>query len=320
MPITSPFGMRSTALEVVAGHDLSGKTALVTGASSGIGVETARALLSAGAEAILAVRDPQKGEAVAHELRESTGNRNAHVIELDLSSLESVRKAAEHVLSRWAHINILVNNAGVMATPFSHTAEGFEMQLGTNHLGHFLFTVRLIPALRAAAPSRVVVVSSIGHRRSDVHFEDLNYSSRPYDKMEAYGQSKTANVLFAVGLTQLYGAEGITASALHPGGILTGLQKFVSEEEARAMGWMDEQGNLNPLFKTIEQGASTSVWAAVGKELEGIGGLYLENCQEALPVDPNQPYSGSGYKPYARDPEHAGRLWKVSEELVGLSK
>lgn len=318
MPITSPFGYRSTALEVVAGHDLGGKTALITGGSSGIGVETARALLSAGAEVILAVRDTQKGQGVAQELRQSTGNSKAHVIELNLSSLESGRRAAEHVLSRWPRLDILINNAGVMATPFEHTADGFEMQFGTNHLGHFLFTVLLMPALRAGAPSRVVALSSIGHRRSDVHFDDLNYKVRPYEKWEAYGQSKTANALFAVGLTQLYGSEGITANAVHPGGINTGLQKYIPEDEQRAMGWVDEHGKVNPLFKTVEQGAATSVWAAVGKELDGVGGLYLEDCQEALPSDPARPYSG--YMPYARDPQHAERLWKVSEELVGLGK
>ncbi len=318
MPITSPFGYPSTALEVIAGHDLTGQTALITGASSGLGVETARALLTAGAEVILAVRDTQKGEVVAAELRAATGNPKVHTLELDLGSLASVRAAAEQVLARWPQIKILINNAGVMATPFSHTTDGFEMQFGTNHLGHFLFSRLLLPALRAAAPSRVVSVSSLGHRRSDMHFEDLNYKERPYDKWEAYGQSKTANILFAVAWTQQYGAEGITANALHPGGIATGLQKFLPLEEQRAMGWIDEQGNPNPLFKTVEQGAATSVWAAVGSELEGQGGLYLEDCNESLPFDPAKPYSG--YMPYIRDPESAQRLWQASKQLVGLTK
>jgi NAD(P)-dependent dehydrogenase (short-subunit alcohol dehydrogenase family) len=315
MPITSPFGPRSTALEVIAGHDLTGKTALVTGASSGIGVETVKALLSAGAEVIMAVRDTQKGEAVAEQLRTSTGNPHAHILELDLGSLASVRAAA-HVLSRWPKLHILINNAGVMATPFSHTTDGFEMQFGTNHLGHFAFATSLLPALRAAAPSRIVVLSSIGHRRSDIHFEDPQYANRPYEKWEAYGQSKTANVLFAVGWNRLYGTEGITANALHPGGIQTGLQKFIPEEEQRAMGWIDEHGKVNPLFKSLEQGAATSIWAAVGQELEGVGGLYLEDCQEGLPFDAARPYSG--YAPHARNPENAERLWQVSETLIGL--
>ncbi|GAA4007000.1 SDR family NAD(P)-dependent oxidoreductase [Deinococcus rubellus] len=314
--ITSPFGARSTALEVVAGHNLSGKTAVVTGAASGIGVETARALLSAGARVLLAVRDTAKGEAVAQELRRSTGNDAAEVVELDLSSLASVRAAAARILERVPRLDILINNAGVMVTPFSRTADGFEMQFGTNHLGHFLLTELLMPALLAAAPARVVALSSSGHRRSDVRLDDLNYDSRPYEKWEAYGNSKTANALFAVGLTRKYGSQGVTANSVNPGGIMTGLQKHLPAEEQRAMGWMDENGNLNPVFKTVEQGAATSVWAAVGAELEGVGGLYLEDVQEALPVDPSRPYVG--YLPYLRDGEKAQRLWDESEKLVGL--
>ncbi len=318
MPITSPFGARSTALEVIHGHDLSGQTALVTGASSGLGIETVRALLSAGAEVIMAVRDTVKGEAVAAQLRQETKNPAAHVLELNLSSLTSVRQAAAQVLSRWSKLHIVINNAGVMTTPlFPRTEDGFEMQFGTNHLGHYLFSRLLQPALLAAAPSRIIMVSSMGHRRSDINFEDPNYQQRPYEKWEAYGQSKTANILFAVGWNQIYGKDGITANALHPGGILTGLQKFLPEEEQRAMGWIDEHGTPNPLFKTIQQGASTSIWAAVGNELTGIGGLYLEDCQEALPFDPAKPYSG--YQPYVLDQARAEQLWQVSEEMVGLA-
>ncbi len=315
MPITSPFNARSTALEVVAGHDLTDKTVLITGANSGIGFETARALLSAGAEVILAVRDPQKGEEVAQRLRSTTENANAHVLTLDLSSLQTVKTAAEQFLNRWSRLHILINNAGVMATPQSYTVDGFERQFGTNHLGHFLLAQLLLPALRAAAPARVVALSSSGHRRSDVHFDDIQYRTRPYDKWEAYGQSKTANALFSVGFTHRFAAEGITANAVHPGGIHTELQRYVSQEEWRALGWVDEHGNVNPAFKTPEQGASTSVWAAIGKELDGIGGLYLEDCQESHLFDPAHPLTG--YRPYALDPEHAERLWTISEKLVG---
>jgi len=318
MSIVSPFHAKSTALEVVSGHDLSRKTVLITGASSGIGFETARALLTAGAETILAVRDTTKGEGVAQELRASTGNARAHVLEIDLGSLQSVRQAARHFWDRWSRLDILINNAGVMATPHGYTPDGFELQFGTNHLGHYLLTTLLLPALRAAAPARVVALSSSGHRRSDVHFEDLQYRTRPYDKWQAYGQSKTANVLFAVGLTQRHAGDGIIANAVHPGGIRTGLQKYIPEEEWRALGWIDAQGNVSPLFKTPEQGASTSVWAAVGPELAGVGGLYLEDCQQSTPFDPAKPYTG--YRPYALDPEHAERLWTVSEELVGAEK
>ncbi|TSA87192.1 SDR family NAD(P)-dependent oxidoreductase [Deinococcus detaillensis] len=313
--ITSSFNAKSTALEVIAGHDLSGKAAVVTGAASGIGTETARALLTAGARVLLAVRDTAKGEQVAAELRQSTGNARAEVIALDLCSLESVRQAAAHILNLAPKIDILINNAGVMATPQSQTADGFEMQFGTNHLGHFLLTELLMPAL-LAAPSRVVALSSIGHRRSDILLDDLNLERRPYDKWEAYGNAKTANALFALGLNDRYAYRGVTANAVHPGGIMTGLQKHMPIEEQRAMGWMDEEGNLNPVFKSTEQGAATSVWAAVGKELEGVGGLYLEDVQEAVPFDPAAPYSG--YQPYLRDHASADKLWEASEKMVGL--
>ncbi len=279
MTITSPFSAQSTALEVVSGHDLSNRTVLITGAGSGIGYETARALLTAGAEVVLAIRTLDKGEEVARKLREATKNERVHAIQIDLGSLASVREAAQQFLKRWSQLHILINNAGVMATPQEYTPEGFERQFGTNHLGHFLLTTLLLPALRVGAPSRVVVLSSSGHRRSDIHFEDIQYRSRPYDKWEAYGQSKTADALFAVGLTKRFANEGITANAVHPGGIHTELQRYIPQEEWRALGWVDEQGNINPLFKTTEQGASTSVWAAVGSELEGVGGLYLVNVK-----------------------------------------
>jgi NAD(P)-dependent dehydrogenase (short-subunit alcohol dehydrogenase family) len=315
--ITSPFNNRSTALEVVQGHNLSGKTALITGAASGIGVETARALLQAGAEVILAVRDIDKGESVARELRESTNNSKAIVLPLDLTSFASVRQAAHQFLGRWFALHVLINNAGVMATPFEKTQDGFELQFGTNHLGHFLLSQLLLPALLAAAPARVVALSSSGHRRSDIIWDDINFENHPYDKWQAYGQSKTANALFALGLTRHYADKGVTANAVNPGGIRTGLQKNLSHEEMTAMGWYDAEGNLNSVFKTPEQGAATSTWAAVGAELEGVGGLYLEDCQEAMPWSPEAPYLG--YKPYIRSEESAERLWNLSLEMTGLA-
>lgn len=315
MPITSPFGARSTALEVVRGHDLSGQVALVTGATSGLGVETARALLSAGARVVLGVRDVTRGEALARELAASTGQAAPEVLALDLSSLGSVRAAAETFLARHSRLDLLVNNAGVMATPFGHTEDGFETQFGTNHLGHFVLTGRLLGALRAAPAARVVALSSAGHRLSDVDLTDPQFARRPYDKWLAYGQSKTANALFAVGFTERFGAQGLYANAVHPGGIMTGLQKFLPREEQVRMGWMDEAGNLNPVFKTPEQGAATSVWAAVGDELRGVGGLYLEDVREGLPYDAARPQEG--YRPYALDPERARGLWSLSEDLVG---
>src|SRR5579884_1147393 len=309
MPITSSFTAHSSAEEVIAGHDLSGKTVLVTGASSGIGVETARALLSAQAEVILAVRDREKGEQVAQELQAATGNQQAHVLTVDLGALASVRQAAEQFHARWSKLHVLINNAGIMATPQRYTPDGFELQFGTNHLGHYLLTLLLLPALQAAAPARVVVLSSSGHRFSDIHFDDINYRERPYEKWEAYGQSKTADALFAVGLMQHYGEQGITANAVNPGGIRTGLQQHLSREDLLARGWIDEQGNwLITSWKSPQQGAATSVWAAVGKELEGIGGRYLEDCNEATPAaDFAHVATGHGYLPYALDPDHAER-------------
>jgi NAD(P)-dependent dehydrogenase (short-subunit alcohol dehydrogenase family) len=319
MTITSPFNAQSTALEVIAGHDLSGKTALITGASSGLGIETAYALLQAHAEVILAVRDIAKGERVSRQLRETTGNAQVHLLPIDLGSLASIRQAVEQFRARWSQLHVLVNNAGIMATPQSYTPEGFELQFGTNHLGHYLLTRLLLPALLAAAPARVVVLSSSAHRRSDIQFDDLHYRHRPYDKWEAYGQSKTANALFAVGLTRHFGSQGITANAVNPGGTHTGLQEQLSREDLLALGWVDQEGHDTSHFKTPEQGAATSVWAAVGRELEGMGGLYLENCQEAAPYDPHGEVGKSfhGYMPYALDPDRAERLWAVSQELVG---
>ena len=312
MSVTSTFTREATALEVISGHDLSGQTALITGGASGIGLETTRALLSAGARVLVAVRDPARAQEALAGLKAPAGQLGT--VQLDLASLASVRQAAAHLLASTPRLNLLINNAGTMATPFGHTADGFETQFGTNHLGHFLLTTLLMPALLTAAPARVVVLSSIGHRRSDVHLDDLNYQRREYEKWAAYGQSKTANALFAVGLTQRFGTQGVAANSVHPGGIMTNLQRFLPREEQVAVGWMDEQGQLNPVFKTPEQGAATSVWAAVGRELEGVGGLYLEDVNEALPFAPAHPFGG--YMPYARDEQRADALWTLSEKLV----
>jgi NAD(P)-dependent dehydrogenase (short-subunit alcohol dehydrogenase family) len=312
--IASPFGARSTALEVVEGHDLRGRDAIVTGAASGIGIETARALAAAGAGVTLAVRDRAKGEAVARDLRASTGNQKVWVGELDLASIASVRRFANAIHQQQRPLHLLINNAGIMATPQAYTMDGFESQFGTNHLGHFALTIALLPLLQAANGARVVSLSSSGHQRSDVHFEDPNYRERAYDPWDAYGQSKTANVLFAVGLTARHASDGIVANAVMPGGIMTGLQKFVPHEEQVRMKWIDADGNPNPRFKTPEQGASTTIWAAVGSELDGVGGLYLEDCAQAAPFSPDVPYRG--VKDYALDPASADRLWELSEAAV----
>ncbi|HEY8173535.1 MAG TPA: oxidoreductase [Dehalococcoidia bacterium] len=310
----SQFGARSTALEVVASHDLHGKEAIVTGGASGIGVETVRALATAGARVVLAARDRTKADAVATTLREETPSARIDVGDLDLASLSSVRAFASSYLDQQRPLHILINNAGIMASPLAHTADGFESQFGTNHIGHFALTLALLPALKAAGTARVVELSSLGHRRSDVDFDDPNFRNRPYDPWVAYGQSKTANALFTVGLTAHYAADGIIANAVHPGGIMTGLQKHVSREAQQQMGWIDESGTTNERFKTTAQGAATSIWAAVAPELEGRGGLYLEDCSIAPPWSSESPMRG--VMPYALDPEGAQRLWGLSEELI----
>lgn len=251
--ITSPFGATSTAREVVAGHDLSGRVAIVTGAATGIGVETARALALAGAEVIIAARKPDLGEEVANQINAGVGSKRVSFGMLDLSSLEAVR----HFANRWGErpIDLLINNAGVMASPLMRTADGFEMQFGTNHLGHFLLSVLLAPNLVAGAKasgkhSRLVSLSSIGHRRAGVTFEDPNYEHRDYDKWEAYGQAKTANSLFAVGFDKRFKGQGVNANAVMPGGIMTPLQRHLPIEEQKALGWIDEHGNTRAGFKT----------------------------------------------------------------------
>lgn len=314
--ITSEFGARTTAREVAEGHDLNGVTVIVTGGASGIGVETARALAEAGATVTLAVRNAEAGEAAAADIGKTAPGK-VSVGRLDLSDLSSVAAFA----SAWGDqpLDILINNAGVMACPLSYTAQDLEMQIGTNHFGHYLLTMLLARGLMNAAEegraSRVVSLSSIGHRRSGIHFEDIHYRQRPYDKWEAYGQAKTANALFAVGFHDRFADLGVTANAVMPGGIRTPLQRHLTDEEMRAFGWIDEQGRVNERFKTPEQGAATSVWAALAPELEGIGGLYLEHCNQALPWTEANPFEG--VMPHALDPEAAERLWEVSEETTG---
>lgn len=317
--MTQRFGARTAALEVVAGQDLHGREAIVTGGASGIGVETVRALAAAGARVVLAARNMAAAETVAAALRSETPGAVIETAALDLASLASVRSFVARYVGSGRALQMLVNNAGVMATPQSRTTDGFEMQFGTNHLGHFALATGLLPALRAGARAgagnaRVVALSSSGHRLSDIHFEDLNYRERAYDPFQAYGQSKTANALFAVEWTRRYAGEGITANAVMPGGIMTGLQKHMPREMMIAAGWIDAEGKQHERFKSPAQGAATSVWAAVAPELEGRGGLYLEDCGIAGPWSDERMH---GVKPYALDGASARRLWEASEELVG---
>ncbi|MCP2339924.1 SDR family NAD(P)-dependent oxidoreductase [Actinomadura rupiterrae] len=312
------FDATSTASEVVAGHDLTGMDAVVTGGASGLGAETARALASAGARVTLAVRDAGRGRTVARRIAAETGNPQVVHAELDLASLASVRAFTGRWLDAGRPLHLLINNAGVMATPLTRTADGFESQFGTNHIGHFALTTGLRPALRAAGRARVVVLSSRAHRRGDVDFDDPNYRRRPYDPWEAYGQSKSANALFAVGLTGRWADDGVTSNALMPGAIMTDLQRHLPADELIDMGWADADGNpvIPPGWKTVEQGAATTVWAAVAPELDGIGGRYLDNCAIARPwTEAGDPPSGH-YLPRILDPDRADRLWTLSEKLI----
>ena len=316
------FGERSTALEVVEGHDLTGKEVIVTGANSGIGVETARAMAKAGARVVIAARDLIKANEVKDDIIKTTGNKHVEVEELELGSLKSVDKFVERYLATKRPLHILINNAGIMNTPQGVTEDGFEKQFGVNHVGHFALTVGLLPALKAAKKSRVVMVSSLAHIWSDIIFDDINFKNRQYHGFASYGQSKTANVLMSVELTRRFKADGIYSNALMPGAIVTGLQRHMSNDELNNLGWVES----NPLFKTIEQGASTTVWAAVAPELEGKGGLYLEHCQIA-PLIPDEELKIAketnfkdgfpfGYVSYAVDSENAKKLWTVTEEMI----
>lgn len=309
--IVTPFGFATTALEAVAGVDLAGRRAVVTGAASGIGAETARALAAAGTEVTLAVRDTAAGSVVAADIAATTGNPAVHVGRLDLGDHASI---AAFVDAWDGPLHLLVNNAGIMATPETRTSEGWEVQFATNHLGHFVLTIGLHRALAAAGGARVVNLSSIGHRRSPVMFDDIHFRERPYDKWAAYGQSKTANVLFGVGITERWADDGITSNAVHPGGIMTNLQRHMDPEEFKIMGWVDADGNVRQGFKTPEQGAATSVVVATWPGLDGIGGRYFEDCNEAEPATPDN--RRGGVESYALDLGLADRLWRESERLL----
>jgi NAD(P)-dependent dehydrogenase (short-subunit alcohol dehydrogenase family) len=296
--IGSGFGFHSTADEVLAGIDLSGKLAIVTGGYSGIGLPTTQALAKAGAHVVVPARRPDQAR--------GTG---AEVYELDLADLASVRAFADRFLASGRRIDLMINSAGIMATPETRVGPGWEWQFATNHLGHFALVNRLRPAF--ADDARVVSVSSAGHHRSDIRWDDLHFTRDPYDMRLAYGQSKTANALFAVRLNAL----GVQAFSVHPGKIYTPLQRHMRHEDKVAMGWIDEDGNvIDPTFKTPEQGAATQVWAATSPRLAGLGGLYLEDCDVAELREANPEFAG--VRDYAVDPSSAARLWTLSEELT----
>jgi NAD(P)-dependent dehydrogenase (short-subunit alcohol dehydrogenase family) len=318
-PIRTPFTAASTAADVITGIDLTGRRAIVTGGSSGIGVETARALAGAGAEVTLAVRDTAAGVRTAADITASTGNKEILVEPLDLADQASV---AAFVAGWDGPLHILVNNAGVMAAPETRTPQGWELQFATNHLGHFALATGLHGALAAAARtggggagggSRVVSVSSSGHLRSPIVFEDIHFRQRPYEPWSAYGQSKTANVLFAVEATRRWADDGITANALMPGVIHTNLMRHLTDEAVARIRTTSDATGAQAAWKSIEQGAATSVLVATSPLLDGVGGRYFEDCEEA---GPNQPGARTGVAAYALDPEAAARLWLVTEETL----
>ncbi|MDT5127452.1 MAG: hypothetical protein QOH54_3096 [Mycobacterium sp.] len=306
--ITTPFGSDSTAAEVIAGVDLSGTRAIVTGGASGIGVETARALADAGAHVTLAVRDTAAGTRVAGEI----GGR-VDVAPLDLSDPASI---ADFVAAWSGPLHILVNNAGVMAIQeLSLSATGHEMQFATNHLGHFALATGLHVALVAAGGARIVSVSSSGHLRSPVIFDDVDYAFREYDPFGAYGQSKTANVLFAVEATRRWTNDGILANALMPGGILTALQRHLAPDYGKDAE--ERFRRAGSRLKSPEQGAATSTLLAASPLLDGVGGRYFEDCNEAPVVHRRDELTIAGVAPYALDPQNAARLWDLSARLIG---
>lgn len=310
-PIASGFGADTTADEVLAGIDLTGKTALVTGGYSGIGLETTRALAKAGAHVIVPARRPEVAAAAL------AGIDGTEVGTLDLGDLASVEAFAQGFVATGRTLDVVIDSAGIMACPETRVGPGWEAQLATNHLGHFALVNRLWPAIEPGG-ARVVSVSSAGHLRSGIRWDDIDFTSGDYDKWIAYGQAKTANVLFAVQLDALGKDAGVRAFALHPGGILTPLQRHVPLDERIAMGWVNPDGSaLEPSpFKSPQAGAATQVWAATSPRLDGMGGLYLADCEvQSRYVDGG---SRNGVADHAKDPEQAARLWALSAERTGV--
>ncbi|MEP9348268.1 SDR family NAD(P)-dependent oxidoreductase [Xanthobacter sp. KR7-225] len=308
-PLGSGFGAHSTASDVLSGIDLTGKRAIVTGGHSGLGLETTRALTEAGAEVIIGVRDPKAARSATRDLP------NVTVDALDLGDLASVDLFAKQVLASGHHIDMLINNAGIMACPETRVGPGWEAQFATNHLGHFALTNLIWPLLEGGA--RVVSVSSAGHHNSPIRWDDVQFADG-YDKWLAYGQSKTANALFAVHLDRVGRKHAIRAFSLHPGKIFTPLQRHLTQAEMTAEGWLDENGNpADPTFKTPAQGAATQVWAATSPQLDSLGGLYCEDCDIAVRAEAaGEPFVG--VKAYATDATEAERTWRLSVELTKI--
>jgi NAD(P)-dependent dehydrogenase (short-subunit alcohol dehydrogenase family) len=318
------FGAASTTDEVLSGINLKGKRILVTGVSAGIGVETARSLAAHGAHVIGAARDLKKAETATEQVRKDAAANGGsfELIELDLGNLKSVRAAADKLVAKNEPLDIIIANAGVMATPFGKTADGFETQFGTNHLGHFVFVNRIAPLLRAGG--RLVNLSSSGHRYSDVDLADPGFERTQYEPFVAYGRSKTANILFAVEFDKRHRSRGVRATAVHPGVIKTELARHVEPGRIEKLveqinETLKSEGKGPFQWKSLEQGAATSVWAAVTASADEVGGKYCENCHVAAPMRDSENVAAisEGVKAYALNPANAEALWKKSEEMVG---
>jgi len=324
--MTNIFGATSTTEEVLSGVSLQGKRILVTGVSAGLGVETARSLAAHGAQVVGAARDMTKAEGATVQVRKDAAacGGSFELVALDLADLKNVRACADELLAKGERFDVVIANAGVMATPFGHTADGFETQFGTNHLGHFVLVNRIASLLGAG--SRLINLSSSGHRFANVNLEDPNFERTPYEPFAAYGRSKTANILFAVAFDQRHRERGVRAAAVHPGGIQTELARHMDPSHLQAM--VDQiskqiaaEGKGPFQFKTIPQGAATSVWAGVVASADEIGARYCENCHVGNIVADDVTISAisEGVRRYALDLSNAGALWKKSEELVGES-
>jgi NAD(P)-dependent dehydrogenase (short-subunit alcohol dehydrogenase family) len=316
--VTEQFGAHSTTQDVLAGVDLSDKRALVTGVSAGLGVETARALAAHGAEVIGTARNLAKADSALG----AVGASGIDLLELDLADLKSVRAAADKLVADGRPFDIVIANAGVMATPFGHTADGFETQFGTNHLGHFVFVNRIASLIRPAG--RLVNLASSGHRFADADLDDPNFEHTLYEPFAAYGRSKTANILFAVEFDRRHRDRGVRAAAVHPGGIQTELSRYMGEEALQKLvdqidADLAREGKPRFEFKTIPQGAATSIWAGVVADADEVGGRYCENCHVSSRITDASPITAisEGVRPYALDPERAKALWAKSEEMVG---
>ena len=320
---TTPFGATSTTDEVLSGVNLKGKRILVTGVSAGLGVETARSLVAHGAQVVGAARDLNKATVATEQVRKDAANgASFELVELDLANLKSVRACADALLAKGQPFDVVIANAGVMATPFGHTADGFETQFGTNHLGHFVLVNRIAPLIRDGG--RLINLSSAGHRYANVDLDDPNFERTPYEPFVAYGRSKTANILFAVAFDKRHRNRSVRAAAVHPGGIRTELGRYAEPGRIEKLfeqinQQLAAQGKGPFQWKTIPQGAATSVWAAVVASAEKIGGQYCENCHVGHIVPDDVPINvvSEGVRGYALDPDNAEALWKKSEQLVG---